>query len=99
MSSTMWNQRFFCRAFTTCRWKDRLVRRWMQQPAKLDKACAATTQIVNALYELDYVEPEVFLQGIHHVQMEGSFGPPVDAAACQTGQSLRGHDTDRERSL
>jgi len=55
--------------------------RLMQNPAKLDKACAATTEIVNALYELDYVGPEVFLQGIHHVQMEGSFGPPVDAAA------------------
>jgi hypothetical protein len=55
--------------------------RLMQNPAKLDKGCAATTEIVNALYELDYVEPEIYLQGIHHVQMEGSFGPPVDAAA------------------
>jgi hypothetical protein len=55
--------------------------RLMQNPAKLDKGCAATTEIVNALYELDYLEPEIFLQGIHHVQMEGSFGPPVDAAA------------------
>src|SRR5262249_4120556 len=34
-----------------------------------------------ALYEMDYAEPEVYLLGIHHVQMEGSFGPPVDAAA------------------
>ncbi|HEU5415416.1 MAG TPA: hypothetical protein VFW31_16735 [Candidatus Angelobacter sp.] len=55
--------------------------RLMQNPAKLDKGCAATTEIVNALYALDYVEPEIYLQGIHHVQMEGSFGPPVDAAA------------------
>jgi HEAT repeat protein len=55
--------------------------RLMQNPAKLDKGCAATIEIVNALYELDYVEPEIYLQGIHHVQMEGSFGPPVDAAA------------------
>lgn len=30
---------------------------------------------------MDYAEPEIYLQGIHHVQMEGSFGPPVDAAA------------------
>jgi HEAT repeat protein len=30
---------------------------------------------------MDYVEPEIYLQGIHHVQIEGSFGPPVDAAA------------------
>jgi hypothetical protein len=36
---------------------------------------------VSALHELDYAEPEIYLHGIHHVQMEGSFGPPVDAAA------------------
>jgi HEAT repeat protein len=30
---------------------------------------------------MDYIEPEIYLLGIHHVQMEGSFGPPVDAAA------------------
>jgi len=55
--------------------------RFMENPSKLDKGCAATTAIVGALYELHHVEPEVYLIGIHHVQMEGSFGPPVDAAA------------------
>jgi HEAT repeat protein len=55
--------------------------RLMENPSKLDKGCAATTEIVGALYELDHAEPEVYLIGIHHVQMEGSFGPPVDAAA------------------
>jgi HEAT repeat protein len=55
--------------------------RFMANPSKLDKGCAATTEIVGALYELDHVEPEIYLIGIHHVQMEGSFGPPVDAAA------------------
>lgn len=55
--------------------------RLMEDPAKQDKGCAATTEIVNALYELDYLDPEIYQQGIHHVQMEGSFGPPVDAAA------------------
>jgi HEAT repeat protein len=55
--------------------------RFMENPSKLDKGCAATTEIVGALYELDHVEPEVYLIGIHHVQMEGSFGPSVDAAA------------------
>jgi HEAT repeat protein len=55
--------------------------RFMKTPSKLDRGCAATTEIVGALYELDYVEPEIYLLGIHHVQMEGSFGPPVDAAA------------------
>lgn len=55
--------------------------RVMKNPSKLDKGCAATTEIISALYELDYVEPDIYLLGIHHVQMEGSFGPPVDAAA------------------
>jgi HEAT repeat protein len=55
--------------------------RFMANPSKLDKGCQATTGIVTALYELDYAEPEIYLLGIHHVQMEGSFGPPVDAAA------------------
>ena len=55
--------------------------RFMENPSKLDKGCAATTEIVGALYELDHAEPEVYLIGIHHVQMEGSFGPPVDSAA------------------
>jgi HEAT repeat protein len=64
--------------------------RLMEAPSKLDKGCAATTEILSALYELDYVEPEVYLLGIHHVQMEGSFGPPVDAAAKLRGISALG---------
>lgn len=61
--------------------------RLMTNPQKLDKGCAAVTEIVAALYELDYLEPEIYLMGIHHVQMEGSFGPPVDAAAKLRGLS------------
>jgi hypothetical protein len=64
--------------------------RLMKDPAKLDKGCAATTEIVSALYEVDYAEPEVYLRGIHHVQMEPSFGPPVDAAAKLRGFSALG---------
>jgi hypothetical protein len=64
--------------------------RFMADAAKLDKRCAAATEIVTALYEMDYVEPEVFLRGLHHVQMEGSFGPPVDAAAALRGISAQG---------
>ena len=64
--------------------------RLMANPEKLDKSCAATTEIAGALYELDYTEPEIYLLGIHHVQMEGSFGPPVDAAAKLRGVSALG---------
>lgn len=59
-------------------------------PQKLDKRCAALTKIVKALYEFDYTEPEVYLRGAHHVQMEASFGPPVDAAASLRGLCAQG---------
>jgi HEAT repeat protein len=55
--------------------------RLMENPQKLDKGCAALTEIVAALYEMDHLEPDIYLKGIHHVQMEGSYGPPVDAAS------------------
>lgn len=64
--------------------------RLMVNPAKLDKRCAAITEIVSALYELDYAEPEVYLQGIRHVQKEASFGPPIDTAASLRGRSAQG---------
>jgi HEAT repeat protein len=64
-------------------------RMWVN-PAKLDKRCAAITEIVSALYELDYVEPDVYLRTIHHVQKEASFGPPVDTAALLRGMSAQG---------
>jgi len=64
--------------------------RLMKDPAKLDKRCAALTDIVAALYELDYLEPDPYRQGLRHVQMEGSFGPPVDVAAKLRGISAQG---------
>ena len=64
--------------------------RFWINPAKLDKRCAATTEIVNALYEMDYTEPDVYLRGILHVQKEASFGPPVDAAAKLRGMCAQG---------
>lgn len=57
---------------------------------KLDKGCAALTEIASALYELDYTEPDIFLRAIHHVQMEASFGPPVDVAAKLRGVGALG---------
>jgi hypothetical protein len=64
--------------------------RLMVDPARLDKRCAALTEIVTSLYEMDYAEPDVYLQGIRHVQMEGSFGPPIDTAAQLRGFSAQG---------
>lgn len=72
--------------------------RLMKDPTKLDKGCAATTEIIGTLYELDYTEPEIYLTGIHHVQMEGSFGPPVDVAAKLRGLSALGLARTRFRN-
>jgi HEAT repeat protein len=60
--------------------------RLMADPAKLDKRCAAATEIAAALYTLDYTDADVYLRGIRHIQMEASYGPPVDAAV-----QLRAH--------
>jgi HEAT repeat protein len=55
--------------------------RFMKNPAVNDKGCSAKTEIVRALEALAAAEAEVFLAGIRHIQMEGSFGPPVDTGA------------------
>jgi hypothetical protein len=59
-------------------------------PTRLDKRCEAATEIASALYMMDYVEPEIYLTGLRHVQMEGSYGPPVDAAAQLRGVCAQG---------
>lgn len=64
--------------------------RLMKDPVKLDKRCAALTEIVAALYEIDYLEPDLYRRSLRHVQMEGSYGPPVDAAAKLRGISAQG---------
>lgn len=55
--------------------------RFMADAPRLDKRCAALTEIAGALYELDYDEPGPYLLGIKHVQLEASYGPPVDEGA------------------
>ena len=62
----------------------------MRDPAKLDPGCEATTAIVQALIQLEDPAAKVYFAGIHHVQKEGSFGPPVDAAAPLRGLCARG---------
>ena len=62
----------------------------MADAPRLDKRCAAVTEIVKALYEMDYCEPDVYRRGIAHVQMEASFGPPIDVAADLRGICAQG---------
>jgi HEAT repeat protein len=64
--------------------------RFMTKPALTDKGCTAKTEIVRALEALGAAEAEVFVAGIRHVQMEGSFGPPVDTAAGLRAASAMG---------
>jgi len=55
--------------------------RMMHTPEKTDPGCAAKTAIVSALDRLDHDDPDLFLRGIRHVQMEPVWGRQIDAAA------------------
>lgn len=64
--------------------------RFMVEPETTDKLCRAKLAIVEALNKIDYHGADVFLRGIHHVQMEAAWGEPVDAAAPLRGSSAFG---------
>jgi len=64
--------------------------RFMVEPGKRDKTCAAKSAIAEALYQLGAPAEAVFTRGIRHVQMEGSFGPPVDTAVDLRGSCAMG---------
>jgi hypothetical protein len=64
--------------------------RLMHDPAKLDPGCKATIAIAQALVQLEDAAAKVYFAGIRHFQMEGSYGPPVDAAAPLRGLCARG---------
>jgi hypothetical protein len=64
--------------------------RLMHNPAKLDPGCKASIAITQALVQMDDSAAKVYFAGIRHVQMEGSFGPPVDVAAPLRGLCARG---------
>jgi HEAT repeat protein len=64
--------------------------RFMQDPTKTDRGCSAKTEVVRGLESLGAPEGVLFLTGIRHVQMEGSFGPPIDTAAGLRAASAMG---------
>jgi HEAT repeat protein len=55
--------------------------RMIAKGAVIDKACAAMIAIARVLVQSDYDAPDLYLRGIHHVQMEASYGPAIDTAA------------------
>jgi len=73
-----------------------LFHRRMKNSVKNDPGCHAKIAVVEALSSLDIPDADVFIQGIRHIQMEPSFGPPVDTAdrlraACAFGLYRMGH--------
>lgn len=56
-------------------------RRLMKDAPRLDKGCQALTAIATALAKHDVRAVEIYRAGVRHVQMESSYGLPVDAAA------------------
>ncbi len=54
--------------------------RLMAEPTKTDKGCVAKAAVIKSLVGLEHQSSEIFLRGLHHVQMEPSYGGPVDTA-------------------
>jgi HEAT repeat protein len=55
--------------------------RFMTDPAKTDKGCAAKTAIVKALLAAECDDEKLFLRGVRHVQLEPGWGGRADTAA------------------
>jgi HEAT repeat protein len=64
--------------------------RFMANPVRDDKGCQAKTAVAEALYKTGALSADVYLRGIRHVQMEPSFGPPIDTAAKLRGLCAMG---------
>ena len=54
--------------------------RMIGKGASIDKACAAMIAIARTLVQLEFDAPDLYLRGIRHIQMEASYGPPIDTA-------------------
>jgi len=59
--------------------------RFMTEPVKSDPQCWAKNAIAKALKDLNYSEPELFLRGIKHIQLEPVWGGQEDTAATLRG--------------
>jgi HEAT repeat protein len=64
--------------------------RFMRDPVKTDRGCSAKKEIARALEALGAAQAAVFLTGVRHVQMEGSFGPSIDTAPTLRAASAMG---------
>lgn len=64
--------------------------RFMVNGQKTDPGCTAKTAIVDALYRMEAHQPDVFLKGIGHIQLEPVYGGKEDTAAGLRGTSALG---------
>ena len=64
--------------------------RLLKDPLKRDKGCIGKTAVAKALLELELPSDEVFRTGLRWIQMEPSWGPPVDTAANLRGFCAHG---------
>jgi HEAT repeat protein len=55
-------------------------RRFLNDPLKNDKTCAAKRALARALYELDYDQPEFYRDGLRYRQQEPGWGGTTDTA-------------------
>ena len=54
--------------------------RFLDDPVKSDPGCAAKFGAIEALDYTEHMDPAPFLVGVRHIQLEPSWGPPVDTA-------------------
>lgn len=54
--------------------------RFLVDPVKTDPSCLAKVAIAETLYRLEHNHADVFLQGIHHYQLEPVYGGYMDTA-------------------
>jgi hypothetical protein len=59
--------------------------RCMTKPIDTDPGCTAKLNIADALYRLECSNEDLFLRGIHHVQMEPVWGGSEDTAVALRG--------------
>ena len=55
--------------------------RFFIDAAKTDPKCWAKNALAKTLVKLEHRQKDAYLRGLHHHQMEASWGPPVDSAA------------------
>jgi HEAT repeat protein len=55
--------------------------RFFEDPVKTDPQCWAKNALSRTLAAFDHQDPDVFLRGMKHIQLEPSYGGPSDSAA------------------